>query len=304
MTHTQRFESYLRLEKRRSNHTVTAYMNDLAQCQQYLRDQYDVAEAEQVTTPMLRSWTVSLLEDGYAASSIQRKFSSVKAFYRFLQQRGLCTTNPARPVILPRKEKRLPEFVPSSAMQDLYQRLAESTSFPDRRDAIIIMLLYEAGLRRAELLGMSPCDVQWSQRRIKVFGKRRKERLVPVRPLLLDQLQTYLVDREESVGMSRTDGPLIVSDAGNPMSPRALYGRVRQILAEVPHLNRRSPHVLRHSFATHLAEEGAELNAVKTLLGHRSLASTQIYTHTQIDQLKRIYLQAHPRSRSVRRRDG
>jgi len=235
---------------------------------------------------------VHLLEGGSSPATIQRKCSSLRALYRFLRQREGLTSDPVRALVLPRKGQRLPVFIPREQTGHWLGQLPQGNSFEDTRDRLLVTLLYHTGIRRAELLQLQVEDVDLVTMQMKVKGKRSKERLVPFAPSLRDELRAYLPLRAERVGA----GPLFVREDGRPLPARSMYTIVHRLMAPLTQLEKRSPHVLRHTFATHLAEAGADLNAIKELLGHSSLASTQVYTHTRIEHLKKVYQQAHPRT--------
>jgi integrase/recombinase XerC len=291
MRQIDRFLDYLRLEKRRSPHTREAYARDIRDCLRFLSETYQVAEPDEVQGVMLRSWVVRLLETGCSPATIQRKCSSLRALYRFLRQREGLTSDPVRSLVLPRKGQRLPVFIPREQTEGWLEGLPAGNSFEDTRDRLLVTLLYHTGIRRAELLQLEVEDVDMVRMQMKVKGKRNKERLVPFAPSLREALGAYLPLRAERVGA----GPLFVKEDGLPLPARTMYSIVHRLLAPLQQLEKRSPHVLRHTFATHLAEAGADLNAIKELLGHSSLASTQVYTHTRIEHLRKVYQQAHPR---------
>ena len=291
------FRAYLELEKRRSAHTVVAYCHDVEQFFSFLHTSYDGCQPLDVSSAMVRSWVVRMMEDGQAPTTIRRKMSSLQAFFRFLQRREGLATNPVQSVSLPKKARRVPAFVPAGGMEALFDALPTGNSYEEIRDVLIITLLYETGIRRSELLGLTRDRIDLSRKEIRVYGKRNKERLIPIGDGLAALLARYLDSRDQLLE-GRSLPQFFLKASGKPLSVRSLYQIVHQYLEMVGQLERRSPHVLRHTFATHMAESGADLQAIRSLLGHSSLASTQVYTHTPIGQLKKAYLQAHPRSRS------
>lgn len=295
MRDIDRFLDFLRFEKRRSAHTLAAYAGDVRDCFHFLEEHYAIAAPADVTPVMMRSWVIHLMESGHAPVSIQRKASALRALFRFLMQRGELKANPAQSLILPRKGKRLPSFIPMESVAGWLESLPAGESFEDIRDRTMLTLLYHTGMRRTELLQLVAGDVDLHQRHIKVMGKRGKERLIPVTPEMSGMLMAYLSVRS---GLETSETRLFVSARGQALDPRSLYRVVQRHLSTIPGMDQRSPHVLRHTFATHLVEEGADLQAVKALLGHASLASTQVYTHNRIEQLKKVYQQAHPRSKT------
>lgn len=288
------FRAFLELEKRRSAHTVIAYCQDIEQCFHYFEQQYSIVEPADVTAVMVRSWAVSMMEKGLASTSIRRKVSSLKTFYKYLQRRRGLAQNPVTSVILPRTGKRMPTFIPVRSMDQFFDHLPSDNSFLSVRDRLIMNMLYETGMRRSELLSVSLEKVDLVRKQIQIVGKRNKERIIPIGDGLVELIQKYVVERNDLKGSS-IQKAFFLTEKGKPLSVRSLYNVVHGYLLSVGQLEKRSPHVLRHTFATHLAESGADLQAIRSLLGHTSLASTQVYTHTQISQLKKAYLQAHPR---------
>lgn len=288
------FRAFLELEKRRSAHTVTAYCQDIEQFLHYADQQYTVCRPDDVTSVIVRSWAVSLMDIGVASTSIRRKISSLKAFYKYLQRRKGLTYNPVTAVTLPRTGKRVPTFIPVRSMEQFFDRLPRDNSFLAARDRLILTMFYETGMRRSELLSVDLDRMDLVRKQIQIVGKRNKERIIPIGDGLVECILKYVQVRNDVV-----EGPdpkaFFVTEKGRPLSVRSLYELVHHYLQSVGQLEKRSPHVLRHTFATHLAESGADLQAIRSLLGHSSLASTQVYTHTQISQLKKTYLQAHPR---------
>ena len=294
MLELSRFLLFLQLEKRRSSLTLQSYEKDIRQCFAYLEGVYRISSPQAVTSSMLRSFLVQLLVDGLAPSSIQRKFSALRSFYRFLRKRDGLLADPTQGLAMPRKPKRLPSFIPRDQAMSRMMTMPSGESFRDERDRCILWLLYHTGLRRSELLGLETNDIRFREMQMRVLGKRGKERVVPLSSQLSKTLQSYLGRRAE-IGQLEGVPFLFVHEDGRRLGPRQLYDIVRKHLSGLPGLEKKSPHVLRHTFATHLIEEGADLNAIKSLLGHSSLASTQVYTHTRIEHLKKAYRTAHPR---------
>jgi len=233
------------------------------------------------------------MEQGDAPRSVNRKLTALKSFYRFLLKEGAVENNPMRRVMSPKTSKRLPEFVDAANMSALIGRLAEAVDYPGMRDRIILEMFYNTGMRLSELLNLKESDIDFHSETIKVLGKRNKERLIPFTKKFSSLLKIYIREKENSFGISNE---LFLTDTGRKMYPKRIYLIVKNHLASVSTLDKKSPHVLRHTFATHLLNNGAELNAVKELLGHASLAATQVYTHNTIEKLKKIYKQAHPRA--------
>lgn len=284
------FISYLSSEKRYSPLTVRAYADDLETFSIYCKTTFALDAFEEADHSLIRSWVVQLMEEKKNPKSIRRKLSSLNTFFRFLMREEKVKANPVRKVIAPKTSKRLPVFVEESRMENLFREEHFPEGVKGLRDRLILELLYGTGMRRAELIGLKITDV--SSDRIKVLGKRNKERIIPVSPALSRCINDYIAVRSELGGAAVAE--LLLNDKGNKMSPEFVYRKVNDYLSGVTSLEKRSPHVLRHTFATHLLNKGADLNAIKELLGHSSLAATQVYTHNSIEKLKNIYKQAHP----------
>lgn len=299
-----RFVDFIRFEKRYSPHTVTAYRSDLDQFYDYLKVQFGVVEIREVTHPMIRSWIVQMIESGVNPRTINRKLTTVKSYFRFLIKEGWVTQNPMRKVTSPKTSKRLPVFVEQENIRQLLDGMSGAGTFPDLRDRVIIELFYVTGIRLAELVQIRETDIDFHQCQIKVIGKRNKERLIPFSNQTRELLQLYLkeragfVDECEGVREQCTEGPLnlLITDSCHNIYPRMVYRVVTRYLSRVTTIHKKSPHVLRHTFATHMLNNGAELNAVKELLGHANLSATQVYTHNTIEKLKQVYKQAHPKA--------
>jgi len=242
---------------------------------------------------MIRSWLVSLMEHEVAARSVNRKLSSLKSFYKFLLHEGELTENPIRKVTPPKTAKRLPVFVEKDKMEKLFENADFGEGYPALRDNAILEMFYSTGMRLSELVNLKETDIDFHHDTIKVLGKRNKERLIPFSKRFELLLKSYLDCKKSTFGAVND---LFLTDKGGKIYPKMIYFIVTRQLGTVTTLEKKSPHVLRHTFATHLLNNGAELNAVKELLGHASLAATQVYTHNTIDKLKRIYKQAHPKA--------
>jgi len=288
------FLSYLRDVKKNSRHTVISYQNDLYAFADYVSHQYDTEQISKVNHLMVRSWIMQLKKDGIANSSINRKISALKSFYKYLRRKEIVTKNPMNKVQSLKKSKRLPSFVPKSKMQLLDEENLLKDSFAAVRDELIITLLYMTGIRRSELINIKKSDIDKSRLEIKVIGKGNKQRLCPITSDVIKCIDEYLALRSQE--FREIDHPyLLVTDKGKPCYPKLIYNVVSRALKKINASEKTSPHVLRHTFATHLSANGAELNAVKELLGHASLAATQVYTHNTIDRLKTEYRKAHPK---------
>lgn len=290
------FINYLTYEKRYSKHTVTSYSNDIRQFFDFFLTSFELEDPLQVMHFHIRSWVVQLMESGIHARSVNRKLSALKSYYHFLKRQGLIEKNPTSRILAPKTEHRLPEYVQEADMRKLLDQMVFPENFGGVRDHLLLEILYQTGIRRAELISLTDYSIDLNKRLIKVLGKGKKERLVPVGKLLCDAISAYITGRNEHFDKSDFD-TLLVTDTGNQMYPKFVYNTVNRYLTLVSTIDKKSPHVLRHSFATHLSNKGAKLNAVKELLGHANLSSTQIYTHNSIEQLKKVYLDAHPKGK-------
>lgn len=291
----ERFLDYLRFEKRYSDHTLTAYTGDLAGFRGYLEQTYGLNAPEECATFHIRSWMVELMESGISGRSINRKVITLRTFFRWCMREGLLTSSPADGLVPMKTGKRLPEYVEEGAMGQLLDQVLKPDDFDGLRDKLILELFYQTGMRLSELTGLQRGQISGYTEQIRVLGKRNKERLIPVGRGLARDLQRYVEMRDRLFG---SDGQisLFLTSRGKPVYPKFVYRLVNRSLAEVTTLTKRSPHVIRHSFATAMLNHGADINAVKELLGHSSLASTQVYTHNTAEKLKRVYRQAHPRA--------
>ena len=291
----EEFIQYLRYEKNYSTHTVVAYECDLSQFLEFIEQQFGTTDLTTIDSDMLRSWMVNLLENGMSARSVNRKLSSLKTFWHYLQRSKAVATNPFKKVVPPKTSKPLPVFLKEGEMDEVLGK-----SFPDAdcytqvRDRLIIDLFYTTGMRLSELIGLTDETLDLSTSTLKVTGKRDKQRLIPFGPDLKATINQYLKIRDEQI--ERKSDRLFVRNDGTPLYPQMVYRMVHQKLSEVGTLTKKSPHVLRHTFATTLLNRGAELNAVKEFLGHSSLSATEVYTHTTFAELKKVYKQAHPRA--------
>lgn len=288
----QSFFRYLEFEKRFSKHTIVAYQNDLEQFALYIQTQFELDELDHLSHTFIRSWIVSMMDAGMKSKSINRKISSLKTYYKFLQREGLISQSPMQKIISPKTPKRLPQFVEQSQMENLLDEVDFEDSFEGYRDRLIIEVFYATGIRVSELVGLKSENVDTSRMFIKVLGKRNKERIIPISTELAITIEDYIRSKEELFGV--TDY-FFVRENGEAMYTKKVYRMVNSELTKVTSIQKKSPHVLRHTFATHMLNNGAELNAIKEILGHSSLAATQVYTHNSIEKLKSIYKQAHPK---------
>jgi integrase/recombinase XerC len=291
------FLQYIRYEKRLSQHTLTAYASDLEQFFAFLNAECAVSQPELADFRHLRSWIVSLVEGDMDKSSVNRKIATLRAFYGFLLRRKIIDSDPTVKIQALKASKKLPQYVEEKPME----MLLSDTEFPDTfeglRDKLVLELLYGTGIRLSELIGLKTVDVNLYNKAITVLGKRNKHRIIPLTQPLFDLIQQYMTLKEQEFNGQADQAVLIVSDKGIAAYPVLIQRIVKRHLSLVTTLEKKSPHVLRHSFATHLLNRGADLNAIKDLLGHSSLAATQIYTHTSLEQLKKTYDQAHPKAK-------
>jgi integrase/recombinase XerC len=290
----QSFIDYILFEKRFSRHTVKSYREDLRFFIGFLQDRYGLDDPLQATTILIRSWMADMAAAGTSSRSINRRLSCLKSFFRHCRKNGLVTINPAERIQVVKTRKKLPSFVGEEQMQDLLNHVEFPDSLDGRTEWLLIRILYLTGLRVSELVSIRERQIDFSHQSLKVLGKGNKERIIPLGPELLGQIRDYCLFKKEQTGESSHDF-LLISKSGKPLSVRSVYSIVKRYLGLVTTAEKKSPHVLRHSFATHLTNKGADLNAVKELLGHSSLAATQVYTHNSIEKLRDIHRKAHPK---------
>ncbi|MCR4877916.1 MAG: tyrosine recombinase XerC [Bacteroidales bacterium] len=291
------FIDYLKYEKRVSPHTVTAYENDMSQFFSFLEEKLEINQLQDVHTEDIRTWIISLLEDeSLQAKSVNRKISAVRAFYRYKLKIKELKVNPTLSIHAPKIPKKLPQYVDQKDMEHLFADIPFEESFEGLRDRTILELFYATGMRLSELLNIKVQDIHLQENTVKVLGKRNKERVIPFGNRLEELLTLYLENLQKKFCEGTENNYIFVTANGKQLYPKAVYRIVRKYLDMVTTIDKRSPHVIRHTFATHLLNKGADLNAIKTILGHSSLAATQVYTHNSIEQLKSIYKQAHPRA--------
>ncbi|NDW17392.1 recombinase [Dysgonomonas sp. 216] len=293
-TLVQKYLSYLRYEKNYSLHTEISYSKDLAQFEEFLSENLEGVSLVDVDLDVVRRWMAYLIEEGVKPRSVNRKLSALKSFYRYLVKLGEVKVNPLKRLVGPKVAKPIPSFVSDGDLEGVLVDRTDDDEFEKLRDRLIVEVLYLTGMRRAELIGLKDVDVDFSMNQIRVTGKRNKQRLIPFGEGFANVLKEYVLMRDENV-RDRT-GYFFVRQNGNPLYPMLVYRIVTDVLGTIPTLAKTSPHVLRHSFATEMLNDGAELNAVKELLGHSSLASTEVYTHTSFEELKKNYKKAHPRA--------
>lgn len=293
--YSETFFQFLEFEKRFSKHTLVAYRNDLDQFAAFLIENYQLDNIDSATHLFIRSWIVNLMDQGISTRSINRKITTLKTYYKFQLREGGLTHNPILKVQSPKISKRLPVFVEKNNMDRLLEDVKFEDSFKGLTTRVILEFFYVTGVRISELINLKDKDIDLHSKLVKVLGKRNKERIVPLNDELLEWMEVYQNAKKE-LGIHTSSEHFFVKETGAPLYARMIQRMIKEKLSLVTTINKKSPHVLRHTFATHLLNNGAELNAIKELLGHSSLSATQVYTHNSIEKLKNIYKQAHPKS--------
>lgn len=288
------FLDYLKFEKRYSQHTIISYQNDLEHFFSFLISQFDAPSLEKITSSLVRSWLAELKGDDITAKSINRKISSLKSFFKHQLKNNVIEQTPMAIIVSPKISKRLPSFVEEKNIETLFNHVIFSDDWKGRTERLVLQLFYSTGMRLSELINLKESQIDVSNQQIKVVGKGNKERIIPVAKELINDLQSYIADKQTTFKVQIPN--VLVNEKGKQLQPRMVYGFVKQYLSLVTTIQKKSPHILRHSFATHLMNHGADLNAVKELLGHSSLAATQVYTHNTIEKLKEVFKKAHPKA--------
>jgi integrase/recombinase XerC len=289
------FIRYIKFEKRFSPHTVEAYESDLEQFFTFLNVTYGETEIVNITHPMIRSWIVSMMESRTTPRSINRKLSSLKSFYKFLLRSETIKINPMQKIQAPKTSKRLPVFVEESSMKLLFEEVDFGEGFAAVRDRLIMEVFYATGMRVSELVNLKEKDIDLTNSQVKVLGKRNKERIIPYTIVVRQMIQGYRTLKSKQT-FSHSCENLFVDKNGKALTRIKAYDLVKKYLSAVSTLDKKSPHVLRHTFATHMLNHGADINSIKEILGHANLGATQVYTHNTIEKLKQVYKQAHPRA--------
>ncbi|GAB3304542.1 site-specific integrase [Hymenobacter tenuis] len=292
------FFDYLRFERRYSPHTVLSYQTDLRQFAAFLQTTYELADATQADHTLIRSWVVELMQQHQDPRTVNRKIACLRSYYKFLLRTGAVQKNPMLRITSPKVAKKLPDFVPEDSLNALLNTFEFPTTFDGVRDQLILELLYGTGIRLSELIGIGHDDLSLTGHTVRVTGKGNKQRVVPLNPTLLLVLERYIGQKQREFGSeSNVRRSLLVTDKGEPLYEKFVYRTVKHYLSQITTASgQQHPHVLRHSFATHLLGKGADLNAIKELLGHANLAATQVYTHLSIDKLKSVFEKAHPKA--------
>lgn len=289
----EKFIQYIQFEKRFSTHTIKAYQTDLDQFYQYIHDHYEIKETKEINHHIIRSWIVLLIETSISTRSVNRKLSTLKSYFKFLLKEDLIEKNPMQKIIAPKSSKRLPVFIEQDSMDLLLDEIGFGEGYSAARDKIIIELFYATGMRLNELINIKISDINFTTKTIKIFGKRNKERLVPFGSEFYVNLLQYAELLKNEYPESAY---FFVTNKGEKLYEKFVYRLVNTYLSKVTTINKKSPHILRHTFATHMLNSGADLNAIKEILGHSNLSATQVYTHNTIEKLKLIYNHAHPKA--------
>ena len=287
----QNFLDYLAFEKRYSRHTIKAYQKDLEQFHSYIIEREDVEQLEKVTSAQVKNWMRELLTEGKTEKSVNRKISSLRTFYKYLQKQQIITDTPVATIKSLKTPKQLPVYLREAETQKLFQRSLYPEGERGDRDFLMLLMLYYTGIRVDEIVNLKTKDI--SKEEIKVLGKRNKERIIPIIPAFYEALQSYKTQQKQA--HNNKSEYFFLTDKGNKIYQKFVFRKVNHYLSLVTSKNKKSPHVLRHTFATQMLDNGADLNAIKELLGHANLTATQVYTHNSMEKLKNIYKQAHPR---------
>lgn len=291
----EKFLDYLKFEKRFSFHTITSYKTDLLQFFSFLKAEYDISALKEITSSQIRTWLAELkAKENTSAKTLNRKISTLKSFFKYQIKTGAIENTPMTVIVAPKIPKRLPTFVQEEDIDRMLYTIEDGDDFNLQTEKLLLQVFYATGIRLSELINLKQSHVDFHYNQIKVVGKGNKERIIPLNNFLLQQIKLYIQHKTDEQALVEN---LFVNKKSQPLQPRTVYNIVKRYISGTgTTVKKRSPHVLRHSFATHLMNNGADLNAVKELLGHSSLAATQVYTHNSIEKLKNIYKQAHPKA--------
>ncbi|MDZ7738401.1 MAG: tyrosine-type recombinase/integrase [Bacteroidales bacterium] len=295
MVNKESFLDYLRFEKHYSQHTVRSYDNDIGQFFSFINGHKGSDEISDIVSGDIRSWMIYLIDSGYSTVSVHRKISSLRTFFRYAMRAGELKLNPVDNITLPKRNKRLPVFLEEESLDKLLDVYDFGEGYSGIRNRMIIEMLYTTGMRRAELISLRIGDIDLPEKVIRVLGKRNKQRIIPLIGNFCDNLAEY-IDLRIDHFPGQSEGWLFLTDRGNKLYDKFVYNTVRKYLGMVTTIEKKSPHVLRHTFATHMLNHGADLNSIKEILGHANLSATQVYTHNTFEKLKKVYKQAHPRA--------
>ncbi len=285
-----KFIKYLSSEKRFSEHTIKSYATDLKQFTSFLLSEFQIIdEINEISFQIIRTWIASLLEKGINPRSVNRKISTLKTYFKFLIREGVLIENPITKVVAPKSKKRLPVFIEEDQIASLLNEVQFEKGFVGQRNKLIIELFYVTGIRLSELINIKISDVDLNKQSIKVLGKRNKERIIPLSSNVVNDLNIFIENNQKNKY-------LFTNLEGEKLYNKLVYRLVNKYIAKISSVNKKSPHILRHTFATHMLNNGADINAIKELLGHANLSATQVYTHNTIEKLKTVYKQAHPRA--------
>ncbi len=293
--HIQSFLDYLKFQKRYSQHTVISYQNDLTAFFDFLKVNFDETSVEEIKPTYIRTWLAHLKSQGISSKTINRKISSLKSFFKQQLKQEIIKVSPMATIVSPKMGKRLPQFVEKKDIDTLFDHVEFPDNWTGKTERLLLLILYNTGIRQAELIGLKENQVDMHNSAIKVLGKGSKERIIPVSNQLILEIKAYASEKKIQLPAAEAVF-LLVNEKGNKLYPKYVYNVARKYLALVTTIEKKSPHILRHTFATHLTNKGADLNAVKELLGHSSLAATQIYTHNTIEKLKDVFKKAHPKA--------
>ena len=291
----QPFIDYLKFEKRYSEHTIRGYHDDLHQFFQYIEKEFGPLEVAEISSSFVRSWLAFMKDNNLSSRSIRRKISSLKSFFKFQLLKGNLQQTPMTGISTPRVGKKLPVFVDQKDIQTLFTHIEFPDTWQGATDRLLLTIFYHTGMRLSELINLKESQVNFGNNTIKVLGKGNKERIIPFSPGLASDIKTYLRGKQDIPGNPGREY-LLTNEGGKKLYSKYAYLAVKKYLSQITTVEKKSPHVLRHSFATHLMNAGADLNSVKELLGHSSLAATQLYTHNSIEKLKEVFKKSHPKA--------